>query len=207
MTANRFPPINCGHTAIRLLDHLPARLVADAAALYHDALADKLIPIYGSDQRARLALAHGFNRQMCICALDEDQLVGILGIQTTAGGFMDVSWQVLRPFYGFLGGLWRMALLAVLHHAPLADDVYIDGIAVALGYQGRGIGSGLIAALESWALGEGLSRVSLEVVDTNRRAKTLYRHLGFEAVRVQTVWPFDTLFGFRSSTVMIKNLC
>jgi ribosomal protein S18 acetylase RimI-like enzyme len=206
MTVFRSLPIHCGPTAVGLLDHLPVRLVAEAAALYHDALGDKLIPIYGSGQRARLALAQGFNRHMCICALDTDQLVGILGIQTAAGGFMDVSWRVLRPFYGFFGGLWRMALLAILHHVPLSEEAYIDGVAVAQEYRGRGIGSSLIAALESWALDKGLSCVSLEVVNTNQRANSLYRHLGFEAVRVQTVWPFNTLFGFQSSTVMLKKL-
>jgi hypothetical protein len=57
-----------------------------------------------------------------------------------------------------------------------------------------------------WATERGLSIICLEVVDANPRAKKLYRGIGFEAIRDQTVWPFGTLFGFRSSTVMVKPL-
>ncbi len=195
-----------GDPSIRLVDHLPAGLADEAAALYHTALADKLRPLYGGGARARLALASGFNRHMCIAALDGHRLVGILGVQTAAAGFMDVNLRVLQPFYGLWDSLWRMALLAVLNHAPRTDEAHIDGVAVVPDYRGRGIGTGLIAAMETWAAGHGLVMVTLEVVDTNPRAERLYRHLGFEAVRVQTVWPFNTLFGCRSSTVMIKSL-
>ena len=88
----------------------------------------------------------------------------------------------------------------------MADEAYVDGVAVMPAYRGRGVGSGLIAALEAWATGQGLSIIRLEVVDANPRAEKLYRHIGFEAVREQTVWPFGTRFGFRSSTVMVKTL-
>ena len=193
-------------TSIRLLDHLPDDLVDDAAALYLSALADKLLPVYGAGSRARWALAFGFNRHICITAVEKDRLVGILGIQTAAAGFMDVTVNTLQPFYGTLGSLWRMALLVFLNHSPMADEAYIDGVAVSPSYRGRGIGKGLIAALELWANGHGLSIIRLEVVDANPRAEKLYRRVGFEAVREQTVWPFGTLFGFRSSTVMVKVL-
>ena len=193
-------------TSIRLLDHLPDDLVDDAAALYLSALADTLTPVYGSGSRARQALACGFNRHMCITAVETDRLVGILGIQTAAAGFMDVTVNTLQPFYGTLGSLWRMALLVFLNHSPMADEAYIDGVVVSPSYRGQGVGSRLIAALEAWATGQGLSIVCLEVVDTNPRAENLYRRIGFEAVREQTVWPVGTLFGFRASTVMVKVL-
>jgi ribosomal protein S18 acetylase RimI-like enzyme len=192
--------------SVRLLDHLPEGLADDSAALYLSALDDKLVPVYGGGSRARQALACGFNRHMCITAVEGDRLIGILGIQTATAKFMDVTLNTLQPFYGTLGSLWRMALLAFLNHSPMANEACIDGLAVLPAYRGRGVGTGLIAALEAWATGQGLSVIRLEVVDTNPRAEKLYRHIGFEAVREQTVWPVGTLFGFRSSTVMIKSL-
>lgn len=191
---------------IQLLDHLPDDRVDDAAALYLSALADKLVPVYGVGPRARQALMCGFNRHMCITAEENDRLVGILGIQSAVAGFMNVTINTLRPFYGTFGSLWRMALLAFLHYLPMADEAYIDGVAVLPEYRGRGVGTGLIAALETWATGHGLSIIRLEVVDANPRAEKLYRRIGFEAVHAQTVWPFGTLFGFQSSTVMVKTL-
>jgi ribosomal protein S18 acetylase RimI-like enzyme len=99
-----------------------------------------------------------------------------------------------------------MALLAFLDHAPSDDHVHIDGVAVAPAYRRRGIGSHLIAAMEKWATGRDFAAVSLEVVDANPQAQKLYHRLGFEPIRVQTVWPFGTLFGCNSSTVMMKSL-
>jgi len=191
---------------IRLLDHLPSERVDDAAALYLAALADTLLPVYGVGSRALRALVCGFNRHMCITAVENDRLVGILGIQTAAAGFMDVKVNTLRPFYGAFGSIWRMALLTLLHYSPMADEAYIDGVAVMPAYRGRGVGTRLIAALEVWATGQGMSIIRLEVVDANPRAEKLYRRIGFEAVREQTVWPVGTRFGLRSSTVMVKTL-
>jgi ribosomal protein S18 acetylase RimI-like enzyme len=143
---------------------------------------------------------------MCISAVENDRLVGILGIQTATAGFMDATVITLRRFYGNFGSLWRMALLTLLHYSPMADEAYVDGVAVMPAYRGQGVGSGLIAALEVWAIRQGLSIIRLEVVDVNTRAEKLYRDIGFEAIREQTVWPFGTLLGFRSSTVMVKHL-
>ena len=194
------------HPSIRLLDHLPERLADKAAALYLSALADELVPVYGSGPPARQALANGFNRRLCITAVDNDRLVGILGIQIPSAGFMDVTVKTLQPHYGLPGSLWRLALLAFLHYSPPAGEVYVDGIAVDPDYRGQGVGTAMMAAFESWAGGQGLSMIRLEVVDTNARAQKLYRRLGFEVLREQTVWPVGSLFGFRSSMVMIKSL-
>ena len=177
-----------------------------AAELYLAALAGKLVPVFGKGERARQALACGFNRQMCLAAIDGERLVGVLGIQTPWAGFMDVKWEALRSWYGFIGTLWRMALLSFLHHEPLEGEAYIDGLAVASEFRGRGIGTRLIDALERWAADRGMETLCLEVVDINSRAEKLYRTLGFETVRNQTVWPLGSLFGFSASKVMVKPL-
>jgi len=191
---------------IQLREGIPAGMRVAAATLYLEALADKLVPVFGRGDRAVQALARVFNRQMCLVAQDGERLVGVLGIQTAAAGFMDIQWGALRSCYGFSGSLWRMALLSALHHEPMEIEAYVDGVAVAPAWRGRGIGSRLIAALESWAADRDLEMLCLEVVDTNSRAETLYRHLGFEIVRHQTVWPLGSLFGFHSSKVMVKPL-
>ena len=191
---------------IQLREGIPVGMTAAAAELYVEVLADKLVPVFGSGDRAIRALASGLNRQMCLAAVEGETLVGVLGIQTAAAGFVDVPWRSLRASYGFFGSLWRLALLAWLHHEPLDGEAYIDGVAVASAWRGRGVGSRLITALERWAAERGLDTLCLEVIDTNVRVQRLYRRLGFMTVSNQTVWPLGSLFGFRSSAVMVKLL-
>ena len=191
---------------IQVCDPLPVNLIDDAAALYLCALADKLVPVLGTGVRARQALAAAIDRRMGIAAVDRGRLAGVLGIQTAQSGFMNMGIALLRSHYGIFGSLWRTALLSLLHYAPMVGEVYVDGIVVAPHYRGRGVGTGLMHALEVWAMGRGLSLISLEVVDANPRAKTLYGRLGFEVAGEQTAWPIGSLFGFQSSATMIKPL-
>ncbi len=191
---------------IRIREGLPHGMAVDAAQLYLDALAEKLVPVLGRGDRAIQALANGWNRRMCLTAHDGTRLIGVLGMQTSAAGFVEIRWGPMRRGYGCIGSLWRMALLACLRHRTVDGEVYIDGIAVAPDWRGRGIGSRLIAALEAWAADRQLALLCLEVIDTNPRARKLYQRLGFEIAGHQTVWPLGSLFGFHRSTVMVKTL-
>ena len=191
---------------IHIREGLPPGMSPDAAELYLTALADKLVPVLGRGDRAVQALASGLNRKMCLAAHHGERLIGILGIQTTAAGFVDIQWDGLRSCYGYIGSLWRMALLVALHHKSMPGEAYIDGIAVVPDWRGRGIGSRLLAALEMWAADRELEMLCLEVIDTNPRAAKLYRSLGFETAGEQVVWPLGSLFSFQRSTVMVKLL-
>ncbi len=74
--------------------------------------------------------------------------------------------------------------------------------------RGKGIGSHLFNSLEQAVLKKRIKKISLEVIDTNPRAKSLYERLGFVAVKTQTLWPVNLFvkFPFRSSTLMAKTM-
>ena len=67
------------------------------------------------------------------------------------------------------------------------DELYVDGVAVAHEMRGKGVGSRLFDMMERVALKKGIRTISLEVVDTNPRAKILYEHIGFGAMKTQTI--------------------
>jgi GNAT superfamily N-acetyltransferase len=52
-------------------------------------------------------------------------------------------------------------------------------------FRGLGVGSALIAAVEAWALGQGLSQVLLWVTETNQVAEKLYECHGFARTGAQ----------------------
>jgi len=68
----------------------------------------------------------------------------------------------------------------------LADEVegcaHIEQVSVEPGSQGRGVGKALIAAVESWAVSEGLRALTLTTFREVPWNMPLYEHLGFQEV-------------------------
>jgi ribosomal protein S18 acetylase RimI-like enzyme len=56
---------------------------------------------------------------------------------------------------------------------------YVDELAVAGGWRGRGIGTALMAHGEAWAKGNGAKSIMLDHLHTNAGAAKLYQRLGF----------------------------
>ena len=150
--------------SIEVVTPIPDAHLDAAAGLFLSALTDKLRPVFGTGRRALRALKHGFDPKMGLAAVNRGSLVGMLGVRTQSAGFIEVKLSTLKPFYGTVGSIWRLALLDFLQHVPVAGEAYIDGVAVSPAHRGRGIGSQMITALEAWAVERDLSFLSLEVL-------------------------------------------
>jgi len=70
---------------------------------------------------------------------------------------------------GFLSGM------------TVADEFHLHNIAVHPDFRGRGIGRGLVEAIESYCRQEDFQRIHLEVREDNEAARQLYLSMGFEA--------------------------
>jgi GNAT superfamily N-acetyltransferase len=68
-----------------------------------------------------------------------------------------------------LGGILRLCVLMILDHRASADELYVDGVAVAHEMRGKGIGTHLFELLERTASENGARTISLEVIDTNTK--------------------------------------
>lgn len=191
---------------VHFLDYLPAEFRLTAAQIFADALRDKLAPILGTSTVAQQIVAQSLDPNHCLIALCNGKLVGVLGIQNAKGSFLNLPFKSLRDEYGPMNGLFRYIGLYLLHHDAEPDEWYIDGIAVADGMRGQGIGSALLDLLERKALEQGIKKLSLEVIESNRKAKQLYERLGFIEDRRSNLWPFNHLLGFpfQHATQMVK---
>ena len=69
-----------------------------------------------------------------------------------------------------------------------------------------GVGTRLLAALYDEAAERGYRSVRLDVVDANWRARALYERQGFVATRTESLGMLRFLFGFASSTTMVRPL-
>ena len=98
--------------------------------------------------------------------------------------------------------------LTMLDHRTAHDELYVDGVAVVDEMRGKGIGSHLFNRLVRIAAKNEVRKISLEVIDTNQRARALYEHLGFVATTQQSIWPLNLFlnFPFKSATLMVKRI-
>ena len=153
-------------------------------------------------------LASNLGTSKCLVAICNQKLIGILGIQAGNGGFVNPTLRTMVKVYGILGGLIRMGGLAILHHRTTPDELYVDGVAVADDMRGNGIGSRLFELLEKKATKNNIRKISLEVIDSNPRARALYERLGFVITKKQSIWPLNLFikFSFRSATLMVKMM-
>ena len=181
---------------IEYLEELPQALQADAAALFITALADKLTPVLGGGERAKRTLLAGMNRRRCLVAIDGGELVGILAVQTSRGGFIEPTFVQLREIYGWWGAVWRIGGLSSLGYGLDEREWHIEGLAVSELARGRGVGTRLLSWVEELAKASKVERLTLQVIDINPRAKKLYQRIGFGVTGEKMTWPLSWFYGF-----------
>ena len=186
---------------------LHAELRPQAARLYWEAFGGKLGRVLGPDDRALRFFQRVIRGDLCFSAVgDGGELVGIAGYKTPAGSFAGGTWDDLTGVYGRWGGRWRGGVLWTLGHEVDNDRFLIDGICVAKAHRGKGVGSQLLAALYQEAAERGFESVRLDVVQENWRARALYERQGFRPTKTEELGVLRFLFGFASSTTMVRPL-
>jgi ribosomal protein S18 acetylase RimI-like enzyme len=192
---------------VTLQQGLPGDLRADAAALYWEAFGGKLGAVMGPQPKAMAFLMRVLRQDHAIAALDEaGGLLGMAGFKTPAGSFAGGEAADVVAIYGRLGSLWRLPLLWLLGREVDNDRFLLDGICVARGVRGRGIGTALMAAIEAEAAARGYGQVRLDVIDSNWRAKALYDRLGFRVEKTTSIGVLRFVYGFRAAITMVKDV-
>jgi ribosomal protein S18 acetylase RimI-like enzyme len=130
------------------------------------------------DAAAVLALKQDLDRETAFMLLEpgersetvQDVAAELEHVAAAAKSVMIVA-ETARGLIGYVdaqGGRFRRSRLTAY--------VVIGVLAAA---SGRGIGSGLLSELESWARAHGLHRLELTVMAHNQRASELYLRMGF----------------------------
>ena len=186
---------------------LHASLRPQAARLYWEAFGGKLGRVLGPEDRAIRFFQRVIRGDLCFSAIsDGGDLVGIAGYKTPAGSFAGGSWDDLTATYGRWGGRWRGGMLWALGRDVDNDRFLIDGICVARAHRSQGVGTKLLAAVYQEAAERGYGSIRLDVIQDNFRARALYERQGFRATRTEELGVLRFLFGFASSTTMVRPL-
>lgn len=72
-----------------------------------------------------------------------------------------------------------------------APSAHLEALAVAAGYEGRGLGYGLLAAAEKDALAGGAESMTLHVFAVNERARGLYEKAGYTGELMRYIKPLQ----------------
>jgi len=183
----------------------PARPAA--ARLFWQAFAGKLGTVMAPEDRALRFLERVIRPDHALSVQSDDgQLLGLAGFKTDKGAMVGGRLSDMTAVYGVFSGTWRGLLLDLLERKTEPDCLLMDGIFVAEEARGRGIGSALLEAICGEARSRNLSRVRLDVIDTNPRARALYERAGFKAVSEEKTGILEPLFGFASATRMERTL-
>lgn len=184
---------------------LPKGKEAEAAALYWQAFGGKLGKLLGPSKRAIHFFTQTVHPPSVIAAIAADgRLLGIAAVKLDGKGFSNSGLAPLFRHYG-IGTVWRLIPLLMLERSPPADTLQMDGICVDANARGMGVGSALLDAVSLCACQNGLQKVTLDVIDTNPRAKVLYQRKGFVAVSQETTSVLKPLLGFNFATRMVKD--
>lgn len=174
-----------------------------AVRLFWQAFSGKLGTVMAPEAKALGLLDRVINPAFAISALSADNhLLGLAGFKTEEGALVGGSLKDMTAVYGPFGGTWRGLLLDMLERETDKDCLLMDGIFVAEEARGQGIGGALLDAVCAEARKRRLSRVRLDVINTNPRARALYERAGFDAVSEEKTGVLEFLFGFASATRM-----
>jgi len=186
---------------------LPEDCRGDTADLFLSALGEKFIPILGKKSKAKRLLELSIHRDNCFSAVSESGLLGFLAFQVNKTTFLNPSLSTIISVYGIFGGILKAIGLSMLAHKAKVGEMHIEAVAVSELARGKGIGTKLFDSLFQLANEKGCSVVTLEVVDTNPRAKKLYEKMGFEVVKQDKIWPLNKLIGWPFSGVFLMRKC
>ncbi|MGJ8587761.1 MAG: GNAT family N-acetyltransferase [Yoonia sp.] len=186
---------------------IPEKDREEAAALYWDAFGEKLGFTMGPKYQAMMFVRSVLRPDHGICAHDDDgRLLGIAGFKTSKGALVGGDFNDLRRVYGWVSAAIRCSLLSLLERDTENERFLMDGLFVAPEARGMGVGTALLDAIVDEARRRGYDQVRLDVVDTNPRAKALYRHVGFKEIKTVKIGLLKHIFGFSASTTMVRDV-
>ena len=177
-----------------------------AAEIYCEAFERKIRLIRPSKERGISLFEKIINWNNAICAMENEECVGIAGLQHGNESFITPTPRAFIQTVGLLRGLLGYVAFRMMGQTITDGELRIESLAVLSSCRGKGIGSLLLAEVNKNAQKEGYKTISLEVVDTNQDARRLYERNGYSEEKT-THYPFlKHLAGFSAVTLMKKQL-
>jgi len=137
-------------------------------------------------------------------------VVGMLLLESAHRTRITERWAAMWRIARYKVGLCYVPRLLLGIALPSYDarpaEAYIGAIGVTSGARGRGAGTRLLQAAETWARDNHMRRLGLHVSSGNPGARTLYRRVGFRERSEETHLLASLLLGQPAIIYMAKDL-
>lgn len=165
--------------------------IPDAIEIFRSAFASKFTSVLEDQELEIWLFGHLLNTKEGIFAYSpEGKLLGIVNYKPTTIKTDDLNFSLMRKKLGLSKSFKLLFLLSGSASTPDPDELFLDYIAVSEEARGLGVGTRLLEEFELLARHKKASRVSLDVVGSNPRAKSLYERFGYNVVKRIQIAPF-----------------
>ncbi|QOS79538.1 GNAT family N-acetyltransferase [Paenibacillus sp. JNUCC31] len=181
------------------------------ANLFYDAFPLKVKYLWffaKSREQAVELLAQSIQFEQGIYAIRNDEVIGFLGYNIGKKAFAPANYIAFRKVYPPFASMWRYFFYTFYLRFHLYDEdiLQIDPIAVSEKAPGNGLGKLLLNEVEKLAKSMKITKINLEVVDTNPSAQKLYERFGYIIKKELTSGSFNVKAGFKKVIFMQKYL-
>jgi ribosomal protein S18 acetylase RimI-like enzyme len=176
----------------------------DISILILSSLHEKILPVLGEKKKAILLLQKSYSSKNCFFIKENNSIVAFLAFKTKKNNFFNPSLTNFTDVYGLLG-LIKALTFNIIDHKVKTEEIHIEAITVNSTFRGKGIGSNLIQHFFNYAKKNRFRIASLEVVDTNKKAFSLYDKIGFSINKRSSIKFLKWFFPFKFNYVLLME--
>lgn len=177
------------------------------ANIFYENFQDKFKIFLGNKKKAIPLIASTLEDDRIIVAIKNGKVIGFAGLQYHKKSFSIPSLTQIVKIYGFMTIRTFPFFVISSFNKPKSFQLHLESLAVTGKEQGKGIGTQLLNATINHAKAKSFSQIKLEVIQTNQKAKKLYKKIGFKSTKIIKIpYPFSYIIGFSSFEEMLFNL-
>ena len=173
--------------------------------IVYEAFATKITALRIRKDVALAILLNSSNPDSAFFAYSENRIVGVAGVVTKNSRFLHFRLKELMRHFNPLRALFYTLVLNFSNRTS-PGELMVETLVVASEMRGQGVGKSLMKRVEQFAVENGYSTLSLDVVDTNTGAIKLYERMGFDKVRTARYGILTRRAGFTGSHYMRKTI-
>jgi ribosomal protein S18 acetylase RimI-like enzyme len=185
---------------------MPEEMRHQAAVICYEGFRRQMESLGVSQTKGIAILERSLDVELALVALQQDRLVGFVGLQYENRPFFQFQRSHFMQELGWLRGLLIFLLFNLSATVIQPTEMFINVIVVDAAMRGQGIGTSLINAVFEIARQNQFQAVVLDVVDTNPDAQRLYERMGFIPMRTRKYAYLRHLIGSSAVTTMSKRI-